>query len=137
MGLDRHSKCACHHQSTLFTVCKVYTIGYIKLVATLVKYMPQVFVNYRRQSTEGWSIWQVLLDITGGILSMVQLVIDASFQGDWSGITGNPTKLGLGYISIFFDIIFIIQHYVLYKGASDGKSAEDDLRSEEPLLPGR
>jgi len=34
---------------------------------------------------------------------------------DWSGLTGNPVKLFLSQISIFFDIIFVIQHYVLYR----------------------
>jgi hypothetical protein len=37
-----------------------------------VKYIPQVVLNQRRQSTVGWSIWNVLLDFTGGTLSLVQ-----------------------------------------------------------------
>ena len=37
------------------------------------------------------------------------------FSDDWSSIFGSPTKLGLGLLSIFFDLIFMIQHYVLYK----------------------
>lgn len=74
--------------------------------------MPQVYVNYRRKSTVGWSISQILLDFAGGILSILQLVIDASLQADWSGISGNPVKFGLGNISILFDVIFVTQHYV-------------------------
>lgn len=87
--------------------------------------MPQVITNYRNQSTTGWSIVQILLDFVGGILSITQLCIDSYLQGDWSGITGNPVKLGLGNVSVFFDIIFIIQHYWLYKGA-EGKAFEED-----------
>lgn len=79
------------------------------------KYIPQVEINYRNKSTAGWSIGQILLDITGGILSTSQLAIDGYLQGDWSGITGNPVKLLLGNISIFFDVIFVTQHYVLYR----------------------
>ena len=82
----------------------------------MVKYVPQAWANYRRKSTAGWSIHQILLDIIGGVLSIAQLVIDSSLQRDWSGITGNPVKLGLGNISIVFDIIFMVQHYILYKG---------------------
>ena len=67
-------------------------------MTTVVKYVPQAYVNYQSQSTEGWSIGQVLLDLGGGILSNLQLVIDSSLQNDWSGITGNPIKLGLGNI---------------------------------------
>jgi cystinosin len=36
-------------------------------------------------------------------------------QNDWTGITGNPVKFGLGNITIVFDIIFFLQHYVLYR----------------------
>jgi len=82
---------------------------------TIVKYVPQVWVNYKRKSTVGWSIIQILLDFAGGILSILQLVIDSSLQTDFSGITGNPAKLGLGLISIVLDLIFMTQHYVLYR----------------------
>ena len=73
-------------------------MGYCKLVITVVKYIPQAWTNYQSQSTEGWSIAQVLLDLTGGTLSILQLIIDSSLQNDWSGLTGNPVKLGLGNI---------------------------------------
>lgn len=107
----------------------IYALGYVKVVATLVKYCPQVYLNYKRKSTVGWSIWQILLDFIGGILSFLQLIIDSALQADWSGLygeppsrlsarsstnqyAGNPVKLGLSNISLFFDIIFITQHYM-------------------------
>lgn len=109
----------------------LYAFGYIKLVVTFVKYIPQAYVNWKRKSTQGWSIYQILFDLTGGILSMLQLVIDASFQDDWSGITGNPLKFGLSVVSSSFDIVFIVQHYVLYRQPeTEQKSTETD-----PLLP--
>lgn len=74
-------------------------------MVTLVKYMPQVIANYKRQSTVGWSSGQVVLDFNGGILSIMQLVVDSGLQNDWSGLTNNPTKLGLGMITILFDIV--------------------------------
>jgi cystinosin len=67
--------------------------------------MPQVVVNYRRQSTLGWSIEQIILDVVGGILSIAQLLIDCSLQNDWSGVKGNSVKLGLGNISLLFDSV--------------------------------
>ncbi|KAI1625771.1 PQ loop repeat-domain-containing protein [Exophiala viscosa] len=111
----------------------LYTLGYVKLICTFVKYIPQVILNFNRKSTVGWSIEQILCDITGGVLSLIQLVIDASFQGDWSGITGNSLKLGLSNISIAFDIIFIVQHFILYRGQDDLTIKEDD-NLEQPLL---
>ncbi len=74
-------------------------------MVTTVKYMPQVVVNYRRKSTLGWSIEQIILDVVGGILSIAQLLIDCSLQNDWSGVKGNSVKLGLGNISLLFDSV--------------------------------
>jgi len=71
-------------------------------------------MNYRRKSTDGWSIHNVLLDFVGGSLSIAQLLLDASSSGDWSKVTGDPAKLMLGNLSMFFDVIFMVQHYCLY-----------------------
>jgi cystinosin len=91
---------------------QIYSFGYIKLIVTVIKYIPQAYANYKRKSTVGWSIVQIFLDFAGGITSILQLVIDTSLQADWSGITGNPVKFGLGNISIMFDVIFMTQHFV-------------------------
>jgi len=96
----------------------VYTLQFVKLFISIVKYVPQAWVNYKREATTGWSIHNILLDISGGILSLAQLVLDSSLQNDWSGLTGNPVKFFLSQISIFFDIIFVIQHYVLYPSSN-------------------
>ncbi|TVY55102.1 Cystinosin [Lachnellula suecica] len=111
----------------------IYAISYVKIVVTLVKYMPQVLTNYRNKSTHGWSIAQILLDFVGGVLSILQLGIDSYLQRDWSGITGNPVKLALGNISIFFDLIFMIQHYCLYRGKRGTSFSEGE---EDSLLNG-
>lgn len=107
----------------------VYAVGYVKLWITLIKYTPQVAANYRNKSTVGWSIWQILLDFAGGVLSISQLMIDSSMQGDWSGVTGNPVKFALGQVSMIYDLIFFTQHYVLYRGGSD-----DNKRGERAAL---
>lgn len=39
-------------------------------------------MNYRRQSTSGWSIGNVVLDFTGGWLSMMQMILDAYNFGE-------------------------------------------------------
>ncbi|SPQ22017.1 2735aa43-ae24-4285-84fe-881bad20c3dc [Thermothielavioides terrestris] len=103
----------------------IYAISYVKLIVSLIKYTPQVIVNYRNRSTRGWSIWQILLDFSGGILSIAQQAVDSYLQRDWSGITGNPVKFALGNVSMLYDLIFMTQHYVLYRGA-DGKPEEAD-----------
>ncbi|UNI19069.1 hypothetical protein JDV02_005286 [Purpureocillium takamizusanense] len=114
----------------------VYAVGYVKLLVTLVKYGPQILANWRNRSTEGWSIWQVLLDLAGGVLSIAQQAIDSWLQRDWSGVTGNPVKFALGNASLVYDSIFIAQHYVLYRADDDGRRRPKTpwRGAEEPLL---
>ncbi|KAM9461763.1 cystinosin [Clarias gariepinus] len=94
----------------------LYYFSYIKLGVTLIKYIPQAYMNYQRQSTQGWSIGNVLLDLTGGSFSLLQMFLESYNNNQWKLIFGDPTKFGLGVFSIFFDIIFMIQHYCLYRG---------------------
>ncbi|XP_058117351.1 cystinosin homolog [Anopheles ziemanni] len=93
----------------------LYVLSYIKLSVTLIKYVPQAVLNFRRKSTVGWSIENVLLDFTGGMLSMLQMLLNGYNYDDWASIFGDPTKFGLGLFSVLFDILFIVQHYVLYR----------------------
>lgn len=92
-------------------------LGYGKAVISLVKYTPQAYLNFVRKSTVGWSIGNVLLDLTGGTFSFGQQFVDSYNKSDWSILTGNIPKLLLSIESIAFDILFILQHYVLYRDA--------------------
>lgn len=105
----------------------------MKLAVTVVKYIPQAWVNYKRKSTVGWSIVQILLDLTGGVLSLFQLILDSSFKSDWSGVTGNPVKFLLSNVSIFFDAIFIVQHYILYRDAVD--DGDNEVQGPDLVTP--
>ncbi|KAI9671043.1 MAG: hypothetical protein M1831_005128 [Alyxoria varia] len=111
----------------------VYAFGNVKLFATTCKYIPQVWVNFKRKATYGFSIEAILLDLTGGVLSIMQLLLDGWDRTDWSAVTGNPAKFVLGNISIFFDAIFILQHYYLYrqKNMLEERQASNE---QEPLL---
>ncbi|TGZ79921.1 PQ-loop-domain-containing protein [Ascodesmis nigricans] len=111
----------------------IYTLQYSKLLISLTKYIPQALLNHRLQSTVGWSIENILLDLTGGVLSLAQLLVDASLQADWSGIIGNPVKFWLSQIAIIFDLVFIWQHYVLYRNTTkkvEEEEAESRVESE-------
>ena len=109
----------------------VYAVGYVKVVVTIVKYTPQVLVNYRNKSTKGWSIWQILLDFAGGLLSISQQGIDSYLQRNWSGITGNPVKFLLGNVSMAYDVVFMLQHYVIYRGEGRNRHERDSLLGDE------
>lgn len=92
----------------------LYLLSYIKLILTLIKYLPQAWMNWVRRSTMGWSISNVLLDLAGGFFSISQLCLDALTSGHLAGIGGFVTKLVLGIISIIFDTVFILQHYLWF-----------------------
>lgn len=53
----------------------VLYLSYVKLAVTVIKYTPQAYMNYQRKATTGWSIHNILLDFTGGILSLTQMIL--------------------------------------------------------------
>jgi LCT (Lysosomal Cystine Transporter) family transporter len=110
-------------------------LGYIKLSISFFKYVPQAWLNYKRKMTIGWSIGQILLDLTGGLLSFAQMFLDAINTNDWSSFKGgNIPKLGLSCLTIIFDLIFIIQHYILYR--NNNKIHYENQKAEKSgLLP--
>ena len=81
----------------------------------------QVALNYRTKSTKGFSIGTALYDFTGGVLSIAQQVLDGILMQDFSAVTGAPVKFGLGLISLFYDITFMVQHYILYPHGRTGE----------------
>eukprot|EP01095_Lingulamoeba_sp_RSL-Kostka_P007345 TRINITY_DN2334_c0_g1_i1.p1 TRINITY_DN2334_c0_g1~~TRINITY_DN2334_c0_g1_i1.p1 ORF type:complete len:200 (+),score=29.20 TRINITY_DN2334_c0_g1_i1:533-1132(+) len=104
----------------------IYFLSYVKLFVTFVKYVPQAYLNFKRKSTVGWHIWNVTLDLNGGIFSFIQMGIDAIDAQSWSVIFGNPSKIGLSLFSIGFDLLFIVQHYILYKDNNDWTKTDSD-----------
>lgn len=102
------------HEASLRWLEYLSLLSATKLAVSIVKYCPQVWMNFRRRSTEGWNIFNVLLDFSGGLLSVLQLVLDCWAQNDWSKVTGDPVKLLLGSCSMVFDVVFMLQHYCLY-----------------------
>lgn len=110
----------------------IYYFSYIKLAVTLVKYVPQAYMNYRRRSTVGWSIGNVLLDFTGGVLSILQMILQSYNNDQWMLFFGNPTKFGLGLFSVLFDLLFITQHYCLYRQQAEYQAVPAEGQSHGP-----
>lgn len=107
----------------------VVYLSYVKLVITLIKYTPQAYMNYKRKATTGWSIHNILLDFTGGVLSIAQMFLLSYNYDDWVSIFGNLTKFGLGVFSISFDCLFLVQHYILYKQIGELEVSSDSIPS--------
>jgi len=116
-------------------------MGWCKVVISLIKYIPQVISNYKRKSTIGWNIHNILLDFTGGAFSFGQNIID-SFRDEFSVTSDgqskglNIAKFALSFISMFFDIIFMTQHYILYKNSNSdlGKKNKVDDENIDKLI---
>lgn len=97
----------------------VSCMGYGKLVLSFLKYSPAVYWNFKRKSTKGWSIFNILLDLVGAAFSIASGSLSVS-----NGL--NVTKMVLALLTIFYDSIFVFQHYVLYRKRAP--------RSDEELL---
>ena len=108
-------------------------MGYAKAAITFVKYLPQVYLNWRRKSCEGWSLENVCLDFAGGSLSFLQSAVKSIFLSEPFFAAGafNLVKFILSITSIFFDSIFFFQFW-LYKGNKPlDKTPEIDDFGEE------
>lgn len=109
-------------------------MGYAKAAITFVKYLPQVYLNWKRKSTEGWSLENVLLDLTGGSLSLLQETLNSVALGQPFFEPGafNAVKFILSITSILFDSIFLFQHYVLYRGNKPKSEAKNIDETDYP-----
>lgn len=101
------------------------------------KYAPQVWLNFQLKSTQGLSILQFTLDLTGGVLSLAQLFLDSASTGNWSAVSTNPAKFMLGNITVLFDLVFFYQHMILYRGARKESLPGRVDDENDPLLPVR
>ena len=52
---------------------------------------------------------------------------------DWSSIFGDFTKFGLGFISIVFDVFFMVQHYCMYRNALP--QGYERVKGKEEIMP--
>ena len=110
-------------------------MGYCKAAITFTKYLPQVYLNWKRQSTEGWSIENVALDFAGGSLSFLQSAIKSIFLPDtpfFDTSDGfNVVKFILSVTSMLFDSIFFFQFW-LYRNNKPSKALPEfsDLGEE-------
>ncbi|KAE8694139.1 Cystinosin-like protein [Hibiscus syriacus] len=106
----------------------------IQVFMTVIKYIPQAVMNFARKSTDGFSIGNILLDFTGGLANYAQMVIQSIDQNSWVNFYGNIGKTLLSLVSIFFDIIFMCQHYVLYPARKATVPSKVEREGREPLV---
>ena len=102
-----------------------------------------MYLNYSRKSTAGWSIFNIMCDFTGGSFSILQQVVDMTHTGMTTGDYSffgsssdafNVVKFMLGVLSIVFDVIFMVQHFVLYRAPSEKLYGNSDIELKAKLI---
>jgi cystinosin len=105
----------------------IYSLGYCNTFILVVKYTPQITLNYNRKSTEGMSLPFFALDFFGSIFSILQQFVDLFIvvkqSGQWEHFSifspyFNLIKLNLGLLTLLLDIIIGVQHFALYTDKS-------------------
>lgn len=67
-----------HWFSWLTPLIVLIVFSNLKLIISFIKYIPQLYFNYKRKSTVGWTIYNILLDFSGGLLSIAQFFINCA-----------------------------------------------------------
>ncbi|KAJ0433183.1 putative lysosomal cystine transporter [Helianthus annuus] len=98
----------------------------LQVSMTAIKYIPQAIMNFKRKSTTGFSIGNILLDLLGGLTNYGQMAVQSFDQHSWVNFFGNIGKTLLSLVSIFFDVLFIVQHYLLYPKKKPERSPSPD-----------
>lgn len=114
----------------------------MKVLISFVKYLPQVYLNWYRKTTVGWSLENVLLDFVGGTFSLVQIFVDWIDSGATSQFSGglNVAKFLLSLVCIVFDLVFMFQHYIMYppkknvRESQENKGIDASNEGTQPML---
>ena len=72
----------------------------------------------------------MLLDFSGGVLSLLQQDLYCIIDHSTKQLTGNIPKMALAVVTLVFNVILVIQHYVLYMG----NVSLEVLAESKPLL---
>jgi cystinosin len=82
-----------------YVVLKITEFIFYSLL--IFQYSPQVWLNFKRKSTEGFHIGGVLLDFGGGVLSLLQMDLYCFIEHSNKQLTGNIPKMALPLFCIF------------------------------------
>lgn len=128
--------CGCFYQAfvseslPLLHLTKILTL--VKLFVNCIKYVPQLLLNYKKKSVEGYPFVSVYLDLAGGTMSLCQIILDnyiillrwklerpinrLGVELDHSlhfsfieFVKKNFAKCGLVLVGFFFDFCFLSQ----------------------------
>jgi cystinosin len=103
-------------EETAYAYSVIQFLGYSKSFISLIKYIPQAYLNYQKKSVK-IAVSNYVLDLLGGTCSFLQMFINGFAEPnpdgspDFSHIFSNIPKLLLSLESVFFDIVIISQYF--------------------------
>ncbi|GLU11384.1 hypothetical protein SLE2022_281350 [Rubroshorea leprosula] len=106
----------------------------IQVCMAVIKFTPQALLNFSRKSTKGFSIGNILFDFTGSLANYAQMVVQSIDQNSWVNFHGNMGKFLLSLVSLSFDILFMLQHFVLYPAKKTTLCPKLGGEGKEPLI---
>lgn len=103
----------------------VLNLSTVKLVISLIKYIPQVLLNMRRKSMYGLSRLQTGFDAAGAVFCLTELILKNKLPL-LEAIDSNRGKVGITLVTLLFSAIFSLQFY-LYTSESPERKKHDDM----------
>ena len=90
--------------------------GNVKLLSSILKYIPLCWNNYKLKSTSGFNVFGAIADFIGGTCNMFQLFFDIwKIEGVVNPFTSekfNPVKFANGALALGFNILFFAQFFM-------------------------
>lgn len=111
-------------------------LGDAKILVNVIKYVPLIYFNFLRKTTEGMSIVAFALNLAGATFSLLQMGLD---YHNGTTDTINPVKTALAAVTIFYDIILVFQYFTYrnYKNKMEASLMafpSDETSANEKLL---
>ncbi|XP_036393225.1 lysosomal amino acid transporter 1 homolog [Megalops cyprinoides] len=115
-----------------------YTCGYLASIFYLASRLPQLYKNFKRQSTEGTSYLLFALAMLGnGTYGLSLIVVLPSLNGSKSLFLLNHMAWLIGSLGVLFLDFFISAQFILYRKHSSSQSVQLAMKKVpevEPLL---
>lgn len=106
-------------------------LSIIMIALNVSSYLPQLCLNKKRLSTDGWNIWSVMLNTTASLLCLIHLVGDSISMNSTHLLHLHWLKVSFCFCNIFIGVLFFIQHFILYRNYIEN----DDLSIKSPIRP--
>lgn len=86
-------------------------LAFVKIIISLIKYLPQVIYNYRRKSMYGISRLQIMFDLLGALFAFCEFYLKNELPL-LEAINANRGKIGITIVTSIFSTIFWVQIYI-------------------------